>query len=184
MIIPQLLRQHKNNNFLSTHHTGRSPYVTFNNLAGDIEIPSFSPYNAVPITNAGIDFLVSVNDTGKIAPLGWHVPTISEFVELLDYLVANGFNWDGTTMGYKVAKSMASKTAWAYSNIQGTVGNDPSSNNSCGFSAVLGGGRYSGFWGLGIECAWWFKGGHHLHLHSGRDDVYPIFEIDKWDAQS
>lgn len=43
--------------------TGRSETIKFTSLAGDVEIPSFSPLNAIPVANAGNDTTVSINDT-------------------------------------------------------------------------------------------------------------------------
>jgi len=72
----------------------------------------------------------------QIAPKGWHLPTYSEWKELEDYLVSNGYNFDGTTMGNKIAKSMAAQTDWASSMKEGAIGNDLSKNNASGFSAI------------------------------------------------
>ena len=47
----------------------------------------------------------------EFAPLGWHVPTDAEWTTLEEHLIANGYNYDGTTTGNKIAKSMASNTA-------------------------------------------------------------------------
>ena len=44
-------------------------------------------------------------------------------------------NYDGTTTGNKIAKSMASTTGWLSSNTTGTPGNELSLNNSSGFNA-------------------------------------------------
>ena len=96
-------------------------------------------------------------NTGKLAIVGWHVPTDEEWQELEDYLIANGYNWDGTTTGNKIAKSMATKTDWSSSNKTGAVGNDMSSNNSTVFSALPGGSRFdSGFFNLiNYYGDWW-----------------------------
>jgi uncharacterized protein (TIGR02145 family) len=84
--------------------------------------------------------------TGKLAPVGWHVPTNAEWDTLQNYLIANGYNWDGTTTGNKIAKAMASKTDWIECALVGTIGNDVSANNSSGFSALPGGSRaHDGF---------------------------------------
>ena len=48
----------------------------------------------------------------EFAPEGWHVPTDAEWTELENYLIANGYNYDGTTEGNKIAKAMASTTGW------------------------------------------------------------------------
>jgi uncharacterized protein (TIGR02145 family)/uncharacterized repeat protein (TIGR02543 family) len=80
----------------------------------------------------------------KVAPAGWHVPTDAEWDTLQNYLIANGYNWDNTTTGNKVAKSMAAKTNWAVSTTAGAIGNDLTANNRSGFSALPGGCRYGG----------------------------------------
>ena len=46
-------------------------------------------------------------NTGKLAPVGWHVATDDEWTILGNYLMANGYNYDGTTTSNKYAKSLA-----------------------------------------------------------------------------
>jgi uncharacterized protein (TIGR02145 family) len=87
------------------------------------------------------------NDTNtpnkELAPEGWHVPTDAEWTTLEEYLIANGYNYDGTTTGNKIAKAMASTTGWNISTEPGAVGNDQSQNNSSGFNAFPEGARYT-----------------------------------------
>ena len=72
----------------------------------------------------------------QFAPEGWHVPSRSEWETLRDYLIANGYNYDGTTTGNKIAKSMATSWGgWSNDDSLGAVGNNQSSNNSSGFNA-------------------------------------------------
>jgi uncharacterized protein (TIGR02145 family) len=78
----------------------------------------------------------------EFAPEGWHVPTDAEWTTLENYLIANGYNYDGTTTGNKIAKAMASTTGWDSSANTGAVGNDQSLNNSSGFNAFPEGVRY------------------------------------------
>ena len=70
----------------------------------------------------------------QFAPEGWQVPTDTEWTTLEEYLIANGYNYDNTTTGNKIAKAMASTTGWDGSTDTGEVGNDQSSNNSSGFN--------------------------------------------------
>jgi uncharacterized protein (TIGR02145 family) len=76
----------------------------------------------------------------EFAPEGWHVPSDAEWTALENYLVVNGYNYDGTTevstIDNKLAKSMASTTGWYSSTEPGAVGNDQSLNNSSGFNAL------------------------------------------------
>ena len=77
----------------------------------------------------------------ELAPKGWHVPSDDEWTELENYLIDNGYNYDGTTAGSKIAKAMASKTGWNSSNNTGAIGNNQSLNNSSGFNAFPEGDR-------------------------------------------
>ena len=98
----------------------------------------------------------AVVDVRNIAPLGWHVPSYAEWTTLQNYLIANGGNYDGTTTGNKIGKSLASSTGWNTSSTTGAIGNTDYSTkrNFSGFSATPSGGR-SGvdgtFVGLGLS---------------------------------
>ena len=98
----------------------------------------------------------------EFAPEGWHVPSHAsntlfsfendwDFLEI--HLVINGYNYDGTTTGNKIAKAMASTTGWNSSTEPGSPGNDQSLNNSSRFNAFPEGGRseYGSFSTLFIE---------------------------------
>jgi len=90
----------------------------------------------------------------EFAPEGWHVPSDVEWTTLEEYLIANGYNYDGTTTENKIAKAMASTTGWGTSTNIGAIGNDQSLNNSSDFNAFPEGGRantgYFGFEGEGV----------------------------------
>ena len=45
-------------------------------------------------------------ETGKLAPTGYRVPSNDDFTTLVNYLIANGYNYDDTTTGNKIAKSL------------------------------------------------------------------------------
>ena len=79
----------------------------------------------------------------EFAPEGWHLPTDAEWTILEEHLIANGYNYDGTTNENKIAKSMASTTGWNSSTNTGAVGNNQSLNNSSGFNALPSGFRYT-----------------------------------------
>jgi uncharacterized protein (TIGR02145 family) len=72
----------------------------------------------------------------EFAPEGWHVPSDAEWTTLENYLIANGYNYDGTTTENKIAKAMASTTGWNTSTGTGVPGNDQSLNNDSEFNAV------------------------------------------------
>ena len=116
--------------------------------------------NADSIKKYGAFYNWFVVNTGKLAPAGWHVPSNADWDTLQNYLIAKGYNWDGTTTGNKIGKSMAAKTDWSnnyYNPIVGDVGVDLTKNNSTGFSALPCGSR--GFTGefapQGYSVDWW-----------------------------
>lgn len=80
-------------------------------------------------------------NTGKLAPKGWHVPSNVDWSYLVEYLIANGYNYDGTTNANKIGKAMASKSGWQLDNTLGKVGNDQISNNKTGFNGFPSGRR-------------------------------------------
>jgi len=96
-------------------------------------------------------------NTGRLAPTGWHVPTDAEWTILQNYLIANGYNYDGSTSGDKYAKSLAATTNWTIFAAAGTIGNDLTKNNRTGFSAMPGGYRgYNGlYYSTGGIGYWW-----------------------------
>ena len=92
-------------------------------------------------------------------PAGWHLPSDEEWTTLENYLIANGYNYDGTITDNKIAKSLASTTLWGSSTEAGAVGNTdyPEKRNATGFTALPGGGRHDngGFGGIGNLGCWW-----------------------------
>ena len=96
-----------------------------------------------------------------IAPSGWHVPTEEEWRELRDYLISNGYNWDGTKKENKIAKSLAATQGWESSETSGAPGNGPLTNNTSGFSAVPVGYRSDSgdFYSRYLSVTWWSSTG-------------------------
>lgn len=101
----------------------------------------------------------TVVDIRNVCPTGWHVPSESEWTRLENYLIANGYNYDGTITDNKIAKSLAATTTWESSYFTGVVGNTdyPVKRNSSGFTALPGGYRFDDglFDGLGSHGSWW-----------------------------
>jgi len=93
----------------------------------------------------------------EFAPQGWHVPSDAEWTTLENHLIANGYNYDDTTEGNKIAKAMASTTGWYSSTSTGVPGNDQSLNNDSEFNAVPEGNRSSvgSFSSEGFNAIFW-----------------------------
>ena len=96
-------------------NTSTAAYCWYNNSETGYKIPYGALYNWYAV------------NTGKLCPVGWHVPTSDEFVELLDYLGGSGI------AGGKLKE--AGTSHWLTPNYGAT--------NGSGFTAVPGGGRYN-----------------------------------------
>ncbi|MDP3785979.1 MAG: fibrobacter succinogenes major paralogous domain-containing protein [Candidatus Omnitrophota bacterium] len=140
------------------------PLVTDSAAWKALTTPGYCYYNnttnADNIKKFGALYNWYVVDTKKLAPKGWHVPTDAEWTTLENYLIANGYNWDGTTTDNKIAKSMAAKTDWESPGYipAGAIGNDLIKNNKSGFSALPGGVRDRNgdlFFNMGRGGYWW-----------------------------
>ncbi len=101
-------------------------------------------------------------NTKKLAPDDWHVPTESDWNTLLNYLIDNGYNYDGSTTGNKVGKSLASQSYWDSNgdHYDGSIGLNKGSNNRTGFNAHPGGyrhinGKFIGRKYQGLWCDMW-----------------------------
>jgi uncharacterized protein (TIGR02145 family) len=140
------------------------PYVSFNNYPDWVGIttPAYSWYYNYSSDVLSFDFFYNwyTVETGKLAPIGWHVPTDEEWTTMENYLISKGYNYDGSTTGNKIAKALASDTGWDSTSVIGSVGNTdyPAYRNKSGFTALPGGYihyfdgsfRYNGSVGI-----WW-----------------------------
>jgi uncharacterized protein (TIGR02145 family) len=123
-------------------------YCWFNNDISN-RIPNGALYN------------FSAVKTGKLCPAGWHVPEINQWAIMTNYLIANGYNFDGSTSGNKIAKSMASTTGWSvFPYNRGTPGNTDYAlyRNKSGFTCFPGGyraGISARFFDKGTYGIWW-----------------------------
>jgi uncharacterized protein (TIGR02145 family) len=118
-------------------------------------------------------------DSKKLAPKGWHVPTDEDWKVLETYLIAQGYNWDGTSKDYKIAKALAAQSDWRASTNPGNIGTDLKANNKSGFAALPGGSRSNdGFSDLGSYGGWWSAtaenatDAYHRSFSSDRDGLY------------
>jgi uncharacterized protein (TIGR02145 family) len=126
-------------------------YCYYNNTANADSIRRFGAlYNW---------YAISSTNPKKIAPTGWHVPKDADWDTLQNHLIANGYNWDTTTTGNKIAKALASKTDWLSdpNPTDGMIGKDLTKNNFSGFSALPGGYRYyfGNFLSQSSYGSWW-----------------------------
>ena len=110
----------------------------------------------VPYT-IGIQLLI----VALYVPPGWHVPSgIVSGPTLENFLITNGYNYDGSAVGNKIAKALASSSGWNVSSTEGSVGNTDYSakRNSTGFTALPGDCRDANqliFGSIGNYGMWW-----------------------------
>jgi uncharacterized protein (TIGR02145 family) len=99
----------------------------------------------------------TITDSRNVAPLGWRIPTDADWTILENYLIANGYNYDGSLNGNKIAKSISAKNLWETNANTGSIGNNLSKNNSTGFYALPAGYRFNDgtFGSIGSYCSWW-----------------------------
>jgi uncharacterized protein (TIGR02145 family) len=104
-------------------------------------------------------FVVNATSNGgkNVCPTGWHVPSDAEWTTMESYMIANGYNYDGSTTGNKIAKSLAVTSGWPSFSQVGTIGNNKLINNGSGFSALPSGrrGMVGTFWEVGEGGYWW-----------------------------
>ena len=135
---------------------GTGAYCDYNNTASNSTTYG-RLYNWYAVDNNTATKVAS-NGGKKICPVGWHVPSGDEWVIFKTYLEDNNYGYNGTTS--YIAKSMASTYGWTTNGIPGNVGNDQSSNNRSGFSALPGGFVYDSgeqltFVNVGKFGGWW-----------------------------
>ena len=87
----------------------------------------------------------STNPSGVqgICPTGWHVPSDAEWTKLTDYVSSQSEYVCGNDSSF-IAKALASTTGWESSSYYCTPGDNPSTNNATGFSALPAGCSFYG----------------------------------------
>ena len=130
------------------------PNVTVNNLWDILITGAYCNYNndaALGTKYGKLYNWYAMHDCRNIAPVGWHVASDADWTTLENYVSANLGN-SGSE-----AKALASKTDWASSKGEGAIGNDLTKNNSSGFTALPGGGRYynGSFYYISEFGYWW-----------------------------
>ena len=82
-----------------------------------------------------------------ICPMGWHVPSDAEWIQLTDYLSSHS-EYYCENDSVNIAKSLAFTSGWLTNIYSCSVGENQATNNASGFSARPSGyytGPYSGF---------------------------------------
>lgn len=116
-------------------------------------------------TYGGLYNWYAVNDSRKIAPTGWHVSTLTEWMTLITYLG-----------GESVAGGKIKETGtihWQSPNIGAT--------NESGFTALPGGFRWDEFYSIGSTGYWWSSTESTLSNAWGLVVYNDYSEINHWE---
>ena len=143
-------------NLRTTHYTDNTE-VTGRYAPNNDEdnVPTYGyMYNWAAMMHGASSSSASPSGVQGICPIGWHVPSDAEWRQLTDYVSSVSAYWCGGSSG-NIAKALASTTSWGSYNVECTAGNDQSTNNATGFSA-LPAGNYNGYYGhFGYYAAFW-----------------------------
>ncbi len=110
------------------------------------------------------------NEIQGICPDGWHLPGKEEWEEMRDYLIDNGYNYDGTNTFNKIGKALSNENGWWNYSASGAPGNNdfPEMQNSTGFSALPPSGTYDNdpdFYAIHSRAFWWSStNGEHWYI--------------------
>jgi len=139
------------------------PYLTGKNEWTEVNTPAFCWYknNEANKDIYGGLYNWHVINTGRLCPSGWHVPSELEWKVMENYLMNNGYVFDGT-ISNKIGQAMASDLLWTIPTSDfeiGAVGSTdyPAFRNLSEFSALPGGNRQPDgqFYGISRYAHWW-----------------------------
>ncbi len=121
-------------------------------------------------------WLYTWNAAMAACPPGWHLPTLGEYNTLFNYLIDNGYGYEGN--GDYIAKALAATSGWDDSPWPGYPGNDQGSNNSSGFSAIPGGERdATSFWSMGENAPLWTSTRYYEYMGTCIEIYYAFPEV-------
>ena len=148
---------------------------------------------------AGIFDEASLNDASlrkEFAPTGFRVPNNDDWNEFYQYMNSAGFNFDNSTDGNKLAKSLASVQLWNSSDVDGSPGLNKESNNSSLFNAIPVGVRAGCcstdyFGSRGIQTYFWSKNEHnqnnsvctHINFEDYKSNFQNNFKTDGYSVR-
>jgi uncharacterized protein (TIGR02145 family) len=93
-------------------------WASLNNQLAQYQWANTNDLNNVNDTELPFDYYGAMYnhfaiESGKLAPEGWRIPSMQDFIELENYLVANGFET-------KIALALKSESGWSASSVNGT----------------------------------------------------------------
>ena len=109
-------------------------------------------YNWAALMNGASSSTANPSGVQGICPNGWHVPSDAEWTQLSEYVSIHSAYICDNDISY-IGKALAATTGWNNYTSTCAIGNNPSTNNSTGFSALPAGltistnlGNVADFW--------------------------------------
>lgn len=152
---------------LNTSHYRNSdiiPHVVIDSLWSGLSTGAWCNYNndtAIGSKYGKLYNYLAVGDNRNIAPIGWHVSTIEDWVILEDYLKVDSLIYAKNKSIHNntsvLVKMLAATTNWTSSSYKGTIGNRLDFNNFSCFNALPGGYRHGDgpFKAITKSANWW-----------------------------
>ena len=135
----------------ATHHDYAAQRYYPNNNAELVGTYGYL-YNWAAVMNGASSSTANPSGVQGICPNGWHVPSDAEWTQLTDYVSIHSAYLCNNDMS-NIGKALAATTGWNSYTSTCTIGNNPSTNNSTGFSALPAGlslsinfGNVADFW--------------------------------------
>lgn len=125
---------------LRTTHYADGTSVGYSTTSGSIDYGFL--YTAYNVMHGASSSNAIPSGMRGICPIGWHVPSAAEWSDLINY-VGSQTNWICGGSSANVARALAANTGWSQSSTECAAGNQLTSNNATGFSALPAGGGIS-----------------------------------------
>lgn len=156
-------------NLRATKYSNGDPIGTTTPLTKDISAETSPKYQwaydgkeANAVIYGRLYTWYAVSDSRNLCPEMWHVATANDWGVMINWLMENGYSYDGSIDygGFnKVGLSLADTVLWISSDFPGSIGNKDyfSFRNKTRFSALPSGSRkLTGlFLGIGSGTSWW-----------------------------
>jgi len=149
------------------------PNVKSNNMWDGLNTGALCTYNNTTNKDSILRFgrlynWYALNDKRLIAPIGWHIPTDTEWQTLQDFLSIVSYNSPYGKSTEDISKSLASTSGWLASTVIASVGDNLTKNNNSGFTAMPGGFRidYGNFREINTTCIFFGLG---TNVHYSKD---------------
>ena len=92
-------------------------------------------YNWAAVMHGAVSSDANPSGVQGICPNGWHVPSVAEWVQLVNHVSSRPLYVCGGDSSY-IAKALASDYGWVIFDEPCTTGYNPITNNATGFSAL------------------------------------------------